>query len=176
LNKFEKWPNYLITKLQSIGSTTRTIFQEKVIRNGFILLLPLITALLYSIPVMSIPGNDVAFQLQLFTPPDFLLLFVVASLESLLLVMMFYLYRQRSLSTRNQGNLGLLSGIPAFLFGANFCPICLAGLLGVFGPGVVAFAVQYRLWAFSISIGILLISLYSTSRRVQGVCEDCNPL
>ena len=166
----------MINKIRDAVSTITIIFQERAIRYAFILLLPFITLLLYSIPVISIPGNDLAFQLQLFTPLDFLLLFAVAALESLLLVMMFYMLRQRQLSGVGQGNLGLLSGIPAFLFGANFCPMCIAGLLGVFGPGVVAFAVQYRLWAFSLSIGILFVSLYSTSRKVQGVCEDCKPL
>ncbi|KAA3643974.1 MAG: hypothetical protein DWQ07_17815 [Chloroflexi bacterium] len=163
----------MFAEIQSITSTSKIILQERVMLYSFILLLPLIAALLYLIPVFSIPGNDIAFQLQLFTAPDFLLLFVVAGLESLLLVMMLYLYRQRHLRTINRGNLGVLSGIPVFLFGANFCPMCLAGLLGIFGPGVVAFAVQYRVWAFSVSISLLLLSLYSTSKKVQGVCENC---
>ena len=166
----------MLTEFQSTVFTIKTIMREKAIWVSSILLVPLITALLYLIPVISIPGNDIAFQYQLFTPPDFLLLFIVAALESLLLVMMLYLFRQRHLATLNQGFLGILSGIPVFLFGANFCPMCLAGLLGVFGPGVVAFAVQYRFWAFVGSIGILLFSLYATSRKVRGVCEACNPL
>lgn len=104
----------MTTKIQNTVSTITIIFQERTIRYAFILLLPLITLLLYSIPVISIPGNDPAFQLQLFTPLDFLLLFVVAALESLLLVMMFYMLRQRQLSGVGQGNLGLLSAIPVW--------------------------------------------------------------
>lgn len=144
----------------------------------FLLLIPLVASLLFLIPVETIPGNNIQFQATLFHLTDYFSLFVIATLESLLLVMWIYLLRHRK-SQRNpkgfSGNesLGMLSGVPAFLFGTKLCPVCIAGIFGFLGPGAVYFAIQHRLWIFLISAAVLLVSIYSISRKINGTCEYC---
>lgn len=165
--------NNLITQ---IITASKIILKKKVYLGVFLFLIPCIGFLLYLIPVAKIPGNSITFQTQLFSAQDYVLIVLVAALESLLLVMFFYLFRlqrERKLATAGQESLGLLSGIPAFLFGAKLCPICIAAIFGVFGPGAVLFTLQYRQWIFVASVIVLIYSLYAVSKKVNGVCGSC---
>lgn len=162
-----------------ISAASITILRKKAFFAIFLALTPLIAFLLFMIPVKTIPGNDIPFQMQLFHTWDYILLTIVAALESLLVVMFVYQFYQRRLkkhafATDGQSNIGLLSGVPAFLFGTKVCPLCIAGIFGFFGPGAVPFALQYRNWIFAASVAIIIFSLYSVSKKINGVCGSCN--
>jgi len=142
----------------------------------FLTLIPVVSFLLFLIPVNIIPGNSIDFQAQLFTTNDYVMLLTLSTLESLLIVMFLYFFlsqRKHRLATVGQSNLGLISGVPAFLFGTKLCPMCIAAIFGAFGTGVVASLLQYRNWVFIVSFLVLTYSLYSVSKKINGICERC---
>lgn len=154
----------------------KKVLQTKSFVVVFVLLIPVIGFLLYLIPVKEVPGNSITFQAQLFQAQDYVLIAIVATLESLLLVMFVYLFRmqrKQQIATIGQGNLGLLSGIPAFLFGTKLCPMCLFAIFGFLGSGAVLFLQEYHTWLFLASIIILFFSLYSVAKKINGVCTSC---
>ncbi len=165
--------------LTQIILTIKKVLNSRAYLFAFLLLIPTIAFLLFLIPVKFIPGNSIDFQATLFGVSDYFLLFTLALLESLLLVMFFYLFaltrRKAYLKTAGQGGIGLFSVVPAFLFGTKLCPMCLAGIFGALGisAGVVFPLLQYRQWVFIVSIIILLTSLYLVSKKINVVCEKC---
>lgn len=166
----------MVTIIQSVFLACKAVLQNWVYRSLFLLLIPLIAFLLFLIPVTYIPGNSISFQATLFTISDYLLIIPLAGLESLLLVMFVYLMRhsrKQTLPRMSPGGFGLVSGVPAFLFGTKLCPICMASIFGLFGPGVVAFALQYRTGIFLGSMILLLVSVYTVSLQINGVCSKC---
>lgn len=173
----------------SILTAGKTVLKKKAYLVVFLFLIPVIGFLLYLIPVTKIPGNSITFQAKLFGTQDYILLAFLAVLESLLIVMFFYQFHQaqpyknkqnvsvNKLTRLNGDNLGMFSGmfstVPAFLFGTKLCPICIAAIFGAFGPGAVLFAMQERTLIFIVSLAILLFSIYSVSKKVNGICKDC---
>lgn len=145
----------------------------------FILLTPVIATLLFLIPITTIPGNSVALGLQMLSATkDYLILISIAALESLLLVMFWYAWRRSHTTTQNlkvvgQGNVGMVSGVMAFLFGSKLCPICLATIFGVFGPSATLAALYYRPWILGVSVFLLLVSLYLVAKRINKKCAHC---
>lgn len=146
----------------------------------FLTLIPIISFLLFLIPVKYIPGNSINFQATLFTTSDYLLLVILSVLESLLLVMFLYLFkltrRRANIATAGHGGMGMLSVVPAFLFGTKLCPMCLAGIFGALGisTGMVFPLLLYRQWVFIASIGVLLLSLYFVSKKINSdFCVKC---
>ncbi len=155
---------------------SKKVFQGKGSVFAFILLIPVIGFLLYLIPIKEIPGDSITFQARLYQFQDYLLIALIATFESLLLVMIFYLFRaqrKQQIAIIGQGNLGLLSGIPAFLFGTKLCPMCLFAIFGFLGSGAVLFLREYHIWLFLASIIILFFSLYSVAKKINGVCTSC---
>ncbi len=153
------------------------VFQKKGYFISFLLLIPAISLLLYLIPVKAIPSNSFAFQATLFQIQDWMMITLIAVLESLLLIMNAFLLfrreRKHNIDIIGQGNVGLFSGIPAFLFGTKLCPMCLFGIFGFLGGGAVLFFIQYQRLLFIFSIILLLFSLYSVSKRINIICIKC---
>lgn len=132
-----------------------------------------------AIPVLTIPGNDFAFQLSILPRHEIILLVVLAISTALSLTFHIFVFRHKatvatSISFAGQGGIGSLSGIVASMFGTATCASCVASIFGFLGVGGVLFLVQYRTPITIGAIMLLLISLYFTSRKVLGVCEDCN--
>jgi len=122
---------------------------------------PVIGLALFLIPVHVIPGNTIAIQSRLYQLNDYLLLACIASLESLLIAMSVYIVRHRQHRTdrigpSGRGNIGLLSGIPAFLFGAKACPMLMVALFGGFGSGAVVSALHHHQGFFVVSLLALI--------------------
>lgn len=128
------------------------------------------------IPVRNIPGNDFAFQLSILTPTDFLLLIALSLLTTLSLIMNLYLFLQRrkkqiGIALFSQGGVGIFSGTIASIFGTATCAACVGSLFGFLGVGGVFFLLEYRTPITILAIILLLISLYFTAQKVEGVCK-----
>lgn len=167
-----------MSAFKQVISASKMVLQKRSYLIAFLLLMPLMAFLLFLIPVNVIAGNSIAFQLKLFSIKDYLMLFSVAGLESLLLVMFFYLFRRAQaqkmkLAAFGHSNLGVISGLPAFLFGTKLCPMCIVAIFGFLGSGVVLSILQYRTWIFLASAAMLLLSIYSISRKINRTCEYC---
>ncbi len=142
--------------------------------TSFVVLIPVISFLAYLIPAEAIPGNSVSLQLQLMEPRDYAVVIVLATLESLLLLMFYYVSRKGriTLSTVCRGNGGVLAGIPALFIGFGTCSsMALPFIFGFLGTGFVAFAGTHASWIFAVSLILLLAAIYSLSRRVLAVAN-----
>lgn len=129
------------------------------------------------IPVVTIPGNTLAFQLSIFQLQDYLLITFLALLVGLNFSMNIYTWkRQRRLaaiskSTASGATAGV-SGAFAAVVGSATCASCLAVLFGFMGLGIgsVAFVLKYQIYFLLGAIALVVISLYFTARKVNRIC------
>lgn len=159
-------------------SANKLVFSDKRYLLGFLVVAFAMFWLLLYIPIRTVPGNDLAFQLSILTPKDWLLFAILPILTALSIVMNIYILKhkqsiQDGASMAGQGGTGFLSGIVASVFGTATCASCVASIFGFLGVGGVLFLLQYRTFITTAAIILLLISLYVTSKRVLNACESC---
>jgi hypothetical protein len=130
------------------------------------------------VPVVAIPGNDFAFQLNISATKDYALLTILAPLISLVITMQIFIFRRNknikdNLKSAGVGVTGSYSGIIATVFATASCSSCIAVLFGFLGTGAAFFAVENR-WLFvTLAIGLMLISLYFAARKINKACTSC---
>ncbi|MEM3074940.1 MAG: hypothetical protein QW727_03295 [Candidatus Pacearchaeota archaeon] len=159
-------PNYIIT-------ASKEVLSRKSYFIAFISLILLIFAVFISIPVFTIPANSFSLQLTIFTVRDYVLLAILSTLTSLLIVMQIFSYKQAKLYSAGRTAISGGSAVVAALFGTASCASCLAAVFGFLGIGTVFFLVEYQWLIVGIAIIIMLISLYFTSLKLNGVCDIC---
>lgn len=132
-------------------------------------------------PVLSIPGNSISFQLSLFTAQNWVLFAVLAPLIALLLTMQVFIFRRaqnaaakaKSLGSAASGVVGGYVGILGGVFATATCSWCVAAIFGFLGTGAVLFIAQNQFWAVLTAISIMIISLYFAARKVGKACDSC---
>jgi len=136
--------------------------------------------LLIIIPLVTIPGNDLMFQLKIFRTRDYFIMAFLAMLVGLNLVFQIYSFQQK----REQKNLAQsatagattgIMGVFAGIVGTAACASCLASLFGLIGLGTgsVFFVLQNRPYFLMGAIAVMLISLYYAARKINRVCISC---
>lgn len=165
--------------MHQILLAARRVLRYSGYRAGFLLGIPAAFCLLVIIPVLTIPYNTIAFQLKIYSARDWLLMVILSILFSLSVVMLVRsialnrIARQRTSVVRN-GIAGTAGTIIASIFATASCASCVVAILGFLGFGTVLFLLQFR-WIITVAaIGLILISLYFTSRKLNGLCEACN--
>lgn len=164
-------------------SATKTVLSKKSYITLFAVLTTLALILFVLVPVWSVPGNDISFQLSLFTPQNWLLFAVISPLVALLLTMQVFIFRRaqnakektKSLGGVASGVVGGYAGILGGVFATAACSWCVAAVFGFLGTGAVLFIAQNQFWAVLVAVGILLVSLYFASKKVINAC-DCTPV
>ncbi|MEK7510525.1 MAG: hypothetical protein AAB567_03175 [Patescibacteria group bacterium] len=162
----------------TLFTATKTVLTAKRYLLIFFVLFPIAFLVFILIPVLAIPGNDIAFQLSIFTSKDYTLLIVLAPLISLVITMQIFIFRRNknikeNLKSAGVGAAGSYSGVIGTVFATASCSSCVAVLFGFLGTGAVFFAVENR-WLFvSLAIGLMLISLYFAARKINKVCTSC---
>lgn len=165
-----------------IFTASKTVLeQSRAYWFWFLVFIILALVLFVLVPVLSVPGNDVSFQLSLFTFGNWILFVVLAILIALLLTMQIFIFRRaknntvraRGLSNAAGGAAGAYAGILGGVFATAACSWCVAAVFGFLGTGTVLFIAQNQLWAVTVAIAIMLVSLYFTSRNVVRECNNC---
>lgn len=159
-------PKYILTASKNVLSSRNYLIY-------FIVLAIAIFSLFVAIPTFLIPANSFSFQLKVFTARDYTLLSILSILTSLLIVMQVFTYKQAKICSA--GNIATSGGsaIVAALVGTASCASCLAAAFGFLGLGTVFFLVKYQWLVVSVAIILMLISLYVTSLKLNGVCDSC---
>lgn len=160
-------------------SASKLVFGDKRYLFGFLVATFAMFWLMLYIPIRTIPGNDLAFQLSILTPKDWFLFIALPALTALSIVMNVYILNKKrstqdSVVMVGQGGTGFLSGIIASVFGTATCASCIASFFGFLGVGGVLFLVEHRTVITTLAIILMFISLYFTSRKVLGVCKTCH--
>lgn len=144
----------------------------------FLLFTILALTLFVLVPVWSVPGNDVSFQLSLFTFGNWVLFAVLALLIALLLTMQIFIFRHaksgtvkaKGLGNAASGAAGAYAGILGGVFATASCSWCVAAVFGFLGTGTVLFIAGHQLWSVLGAIAIMIVSLYFASKKVV---KDC---
>lgn len=150
-------------------------------RNWYSICAIIVALILFSIiiliPVMTIPGNDIKFQLSIMPKVDFFVITLVSLLTAMSLMFNLYIYKRSTINHSDTfGNIttSSLAGLTSSFFGTVTCISCSATILGILGVGTVAFLYQYRPILAAISLGVLIMSIYLTSKKVLYLCDSCH--
>ncbi len=148
-------------------------------RRAFFAILSVLTFLLFIwIPVKLTPGNDFFFQLTIMRGRDFVLFGLLSTLNALLMIMQWHLYRARrnmkgSIATAAASGAGGLSAIFASMFGTASCSACVAGILGFLGTGSVFFFLKYSTQITAVATLIVLLAIWFAARSIADGCRTC---
>ncbi|MDP3982277.1 MAG: hypothetical protein Q8P70_01900 [bacterium] len=136
---------------------------------------------LFMIPVILIPGNDVAFQMSLYTWQQYTLMSSLAILVGLNAALQTYVLRQNrkrvvsraAVETMGSGFSGMFAGIVG-VTGIS-CSACLVSLFALFGMGTggAYFILSNQTLFLFASVGILVAILAVTLYRAVSGCPLC---
>ena len=133
-----------------------------------------IFALFVMIPVLTTPGNDVAFQLSITPANVFVLMVALSLLNGLLITMQWKLRREHKQHRLTAKEGTTVFGMVASAFAATVaCAACYSSVLAVFGLGGTIFLVTHRWWFAAAALLLTLFALHHTSRAMTGKCEVC---
>jgi len=132
------------------------------------------------IPIATIPGNSLEFQLSIFSQKDYILMLLLAILVGLNFSLQIYSFNKQKEQyelVRSTGQVAVsgISGVFGSVVGTAACASCLTFLFGLIGLGTgsVFFVLNYQPYFLIGAIILLLISLYFASRKINGICERC---
>lgn len=126
------------------------------------------------IPVFVITGNDIVFQLSIFTVKDYILMAFLSGIIGLTFSLQIYTYKQRICSTSKsvvQGAATGISGVLAAIVGTAFCTSCLIPLFAVIGIGTggVFFILENNTYFVVGAIVLMLVLLYFAAKKVNKI-------
>lgn len=154
--------------------TIKTVLKEKTYWLLFAGISIIFFGVFVLIPAYTIVGNDIAFQLSLYSAQEFILLAILAGLIGLTFSLQIFAYRRRVCSTPKslaQGTATGISGVFASIVGTAFCASCLLPLFAAIGlgSGGVFFVLENQIYFVIGAIGLMLISLYFAVKKVNKV-------
>lgn len=164
--------------MKQIVIASKEVLYKKLYFFGFLVLIPLVFSLFVIIPVKTIAGNSLEFQLSIFTQRNYVLLSILSLLTSLFLIMQIFIFKnaldsKTKLSSLGKGSVGGYAAVVASVFGTASCGACLFALFGFLGANTLFFLIEHQWYVVSGAILILLISIYFLCKKVNGVCESC---
>lgn len=156
----------------------KDVFRPRWRKASFAVLAVLTFLLFIWIPVRLTPGNDFYFQLSIMRGRDFVLFGLLSTLNALLMVMQWHLYRARrdmkaSIATAAASGAGGLSAVFASMLGTASCSACVAGILGFLGTGSVFFFLKYSTQITAVATAIVLLAIWFAARRIADGCKAC---
>ena len=128
------------------------------------------------LPVLLTPGNTFKFQLGIFKLKDYLLFLFLSLVTALLIIMQVYIFvrsKKERAGAVSRGGVGIFSALFAGLLATAACSSCILAIFGFLGAGSIFFTLGHQSYFVYGGIVLVLISLYFSSRRVQGYCENC---
>lgn len=165
-------------ELSAFRSAMKDVFRARWRKASFVVLSVLTFLLFIWIPVRLTPGNDFFFQLSIMRGRDFFLFGLLSTLNALLMIMQWHLYRARkdmkaSIATASASGAGGLSAVFASMLGTASCSACVAGILGFLGTGSVLFFLKYSMQISAVATMIVLLAVWFAARRIAEGCQSC---
>ncbi|MBI2564416.1 hypothetical protein HYV79_00300 [Candidatus Woesearchaeota archaeon] len=134
----------------------------------------IIISLAVFIPVFTIPGNSLSFQLSLLTWDSLALTILFSLLFGLSIAMHIYASSlNKKVAIGKKAGTSFV-GFIATLFSAKLCPVCLITLFSILGIGgsIPLFLFSHRTTILITSLILLLASISLASRSIF-VCKQC---
>lgn len=135
--------------------------------------------LFIALPVFTIPGNTLQFQLKTFRTQDYALMLFFSALAGLNFALYWFALKQKRDQNIPQsvvgGTTSGIAGIFGAIVGTATCASCLAALFGLvgLGTGSVFFVLKNQSYFLVGAIALMLISIYFAARKVSKVCHSC---
>ena len=114
---------------------------------------------------------------QGFTNGDYVVLGTIAIIASLIIVMQIFSFRLTGKAGAGQSALsgaGFFSALTSAIFSSATCGLCVSALFGFLGTGTIIFLVDNQTYVILGSFGLLLFSLYFSSKKVNNDCDTCH--
>lgn len=164
--------------MRQIFSASKEVLSKRFYLLGFIALIPLIFMFFVLIPVLTIPGNSIDFQLGIFTERDYVILSLLSLLTSLFLIMQIFIFRNSAnvkgkVASLGTGGTGGSVAVVGSVFATAACSSCLFALFGFLGFSTLIFLIERQWYILGGAIILILVSLYFTARKVNGICDSC---
>jgi len=151
----------------------KTVFSEPYAWLQALVLSLGIFAFLFMIPVLTTPGNDIAFQWHILAPEVLFLMLLLSALNGVLFTMHLHIRTHGGKGKRVKSATTLL-GIAATSFASTVaCAACYSSVLAVFGLGGTIFVESHRWWFGGGAILLSSYALFHTSRRINHECNAC---
>ncbi len=155
----------------------KLVFKKKTYVLGTAITALMVFITVIFVPVFTVPGNDLSFQLSIMPLRDFLIIGLLGILTGISIMLNVFLFRrEKKDQIEKTGVMTITSGfgvISSFL-GSVTCIACASTILGFLGLGTVTFILAYRLPLVLLSSLFILLSIYFTSRKVLNYCDVCN--
>jgi hypothetical protein len=166
--------------MKNIHLAIKKVFQTRSYLLIFFVSAAALFLSLVAMPLFTIPGNTIAFQLKIFTTQNYLLMAFLSTLAGLNLALSWYGFaQQKKLGSTSQsiagGAVSTITGIFGAVVGTASCLSCLVALLGLVGLGVgsALFILKNQSYFLFGAIALMLCSLYFAARKVNKVCTSC---
>lgn len=157
-------------------SALRTVLRSPRRIGAFAVLVVAFFAVLVLVPVWTIPGNDVLFQLSI-TPAWVLVLMIALALgNGLIVTMQLHLHREHAVRMRGRDVAAGGGLLVTALVATLACTACYSTLLALLGFSAVSVIAAHRGAVAVLALGLTAWALFTTARRVSGVCTRCNDL
>jgi len=155
--------------------------ESQVLQKKTYLLWAVVTALIVfitviAVPLLTVPGNDLVFQLSIMPPRDYGTIVILGLLTGVSIMLNLYVFNSEK--RQKVEKVGMMSvtggfGLISSFFGSMTCVACASTLLGFLGLGTVTFVLAYRLQIVLFTSLFILLSIYFTSRKVLNLCDVC---
>jgi hypothetical protein len=128
-----------------------------------------------SVPVLLIPGNSYQFFLAITPPLELAGMALTSIAMGIVFSMQIYSWRNSIPVARNAGAglAGFLGGSMSAIFSTASCASCVSAIFSFIGFGGVVFLMEHRTEFSLLTMGIVLLSLYLTSEKIEGNCPSC---
>lgn len=164
--------------MKNIYLAIKTVFKTRNYLLIFFVSAVVLFLSLVAIPLFTIPGNTVAFQLKIFTAQNYLLMAFLSVLAGLNLALSWYGFIQKKkIGSASQsvvtGTASTIAGIFAAVVGTASCLGCLVALLGLVGLGVgsALFILKNQSLFLGGAILLMLIAIYFSAKKVNKLCN-----
>lgn len=132
-----------------------------------------IFVLFVMLPVWTTPGNDLAFQLALFTPGVYALMASLSILNALVISMQVHIRREQKAKI-GAGQVGSgLGAVGVSLIATIGCAACYSSVLALFGLAGTVFIVEHRAWFATAAVALASFAIYHSGRKIAGGCNVC---
>lgn len=145
----------------------------------FIISASFLFIMLIAIPIFTIPGNTLQFQLEIFRVRDYFLMLFLSVLAGLNFALYWFASKQRKNRDITEsvagGAASSIAGIFGAIVGTASCASCLAAIFALIGLGTgsVFFVLNNQSYFLLGSIALMFISLYFAARKVNRICNSC---
>ncbi len=161
--------------IKQISEAIKEVFRNRIYFLSFVLLSIILLFFYIYLPAKTIPGNSLKFQLEILGTKGIFLLAIFSMLSSLTLTMWIYNFlttKQLSAAIGSTGA-GIFAAFLSALLSTASCSYCLIAFFGFLGSGAIFFMLENRNKIVIISILLLLISIYSLSKKITEGCKSC---